>query len=109
MCETSVGEAAALLEEGAVLLDVREPEEWEAGHVSGAVFIPMGQLGEHLDDLPSGRRVVVMCRSGHRSAMATSALRELGIEAVNLTGGLLAWQAEGRPVVTDAGLRGTVS
>lgn len=108
MSETAVAEAAALIEEGAVLLDVREPEEWEGGHVPGAVFIPMGELGARIGELPTDERVVVICRSGHRSALVTAALQRAGFEATNLAGGLLAWAADGRPVVTDAGTPGTV-
>ncbi len=103
-----MGQAAALIQAGAVLLDVREPAEWEAGHVPGALFIPMGELGARIGELPSDGEVVVMCRSGHRSAMATRALREVGISATNFDGGILAWAADGGPVVTDAGTAGTV-
>jgi rhodanese-related sulfurtransferase len=108
MSEDPVVQPAALIAGGAVLLDVREPEEWEAGHVPGALFIPMGELGDRIGELPAGGEVVVMCRSGHRSAMATRALREVGITATNYEGGIIAWAARGGPVVTDAGTPGAV-
>jgi rhodanese-related sulfurtransferase len=108
MPETSVAEAAILLEEGALLLDVREPEEWEAGHVPGALLIPMGMLGTRLGELPSDQAVVVICRSGHRSGIVTAALTRAGLEAVNLAGGMLAWAAEGRAVVSGDGAPGIV-
>ena len=74
----------------------------------GALFIPMGELGDRLGEIPSDGEVVVMCRSGHRSAMVTRALRDVGVAATNFEGGILAWAAGGRPVVTDEGTPGTV-
>lgn len=106
MCDVAVGDAAALVESGAFLLDVREPEEWEAGHVPGACFIPMGSVAARLGELPVDCTIVVMCRSGGRSGVVTEALRGLGFDAVNLAGGILAWGP--RPVVTNSGEPGTV-
>jgi rhodanese-related sulfurtransferase len=86
---------------GLLVLDVREDEEWVAGHVEGSVHVPLMDLGERMGELPLAEQTLVVCRSGHRSAHATAYLRELGIEAVNLDGGLAAWQQAGRPLVTD--------
>lgn len=99
-----------LLDGGAVLLDVREADEWEAGHAPEAVHVPLASLaGEHeLGALPRDRRIVAVCRSGGRSAAATSALVDAGYDAVNLDGGMRAWAGAGLPVVTDAGGPGTV-
>jgi rhodanese-related sulfurtransferase len=85
------------------LLDVREPDEWIAGHVPGATHIPLGQLGQHAAEVPQDRTVYVICRSGHRSGQATEALAEAGWDAVNIAGGMKEWAAEGRPMVTDTG------
>jgi len=108
MVDVTVPDAVSLLESGAVLLDVREPDEWEAGHAPSAVFIPMGSVQLRIGELPKDRTIVVMCRSGGRSAVVTEALQGLGFAAVNLAGGIEAWAGERRPVVTDAGAPGTV-
>jgi rhodanese-related sulfurtransferase len=108
MIEVDAADAAELIDSGALLLDVREPEEWEAGHVPGASFVPLGSLPLRLGELPTDRRIVVMCRVGGRSAVATEALVLAGLDAVNLAGGIVAWAAEERPVVTSDGCPGTV-
>ncbi len=102
-------EAATLLGSDAVFLDVREPSEWLAGHVTGALHVPLGELANRLETVPRDRCVVVVCRSGSRSARATSLLVESGFTAVNLEGGLQAWASAGLPVDTDDGGRGTVT
>lgn len=80
----------------AFILDVREPDEWTVGHVEGSLHIPMGQVPARVDEVPQDRRVVVVCRSGGRSARVTGYLRELGYDVVNLEGGLAAWQTANR-------------
>ena len=100
--------ARALAESGALLLDVREPNEWNAGHAPHALFIPLGQLAEHVDELPRDRRIVAICRVGGRSARATEFLIAAGVDAVNLAGGMRAWAASGLDVETDDGDAGTV-
>jgi len=94
---------------GAFLLDVRNPDEWDAGHAPAATLVPLGTLGDRVAELPTDRRIVVVCRSGARSARATEALVGAGYDAVNLAGGMQAWAALGLPVVTDAGGPGTVA
>ena len=94
------------LPEGLLVLDVREDDEWEAGHVAGSVHIPLMQLDERSPDLPPAEQTLVVCRSGNRSAYAAAYLLEQGVAAVNLAGGLMAWQAAGRPLVTTAGAPG---
>jgi rhodanese-related sulfurtransferase/glyoxylase-like metal-dependent hydrolase (beta-lactamase superfamily II) len=91
--------AKALVDAGALLLDVREPSEWEAGHAAEAYLVPMGQVSQRQAELPTDHRIVVVCRSGRRSAAVTESLREWGFDAVNLAGGMLAWAAAGLPVV----------
>lgn len=91
-----------------VLLDVREADEWHAGHAPGAVWVPLRELESVRFELPMNRRIVVVCRSGARSATATQALLDWGFDAVNLAGGMQAWARMGHPVVTDAGVPGAV-
>lgn len=102
-------EARALVASGAVLVDVREPGEWRAGHADAAMHVPLGSLATSYGALPHDRRLVVVCRSGNRSAKATRALRAAGFDAVNLAGGMSAWLSAGLPVVDDRGARGAVA
>jgi adenylyltransferase/sulfurtransferase len=76
------------------LLDVREPHEYDAGHLAGAVRIGIDEVANHIDELVTISEMVVYCRSGMRSARAARLLQQRGINAVSLTGGLLAWQRE---------------
>jgi len=85
----------------AVLLDVREDDEWAAGHAPGAVHIPLAAVADSLDDVPEGSPVYVVCRSGGRSARAAAYLNANGWEAVNVVGGMSAWAAAARPLVAD--------
>ena len=87
----------------AVLLDVREPDEWAAGHVEGATHVPLGEVPERLDEMPDADPLYVVCRSGNRSGRAAAWLARQGIESVNVTGGMRAWAAAGRPMVSDTG------
>ncbi len=97
--EIDVLEARLLLESGqALALDVREPHEWLGAHIAGALHIPLGELAARLHELPRARAIVAVCRSGSRSALVARALREQGRTVVNLSGGMLAWQARGLPV-----------
>ena len=85
------------------LLDVREDDEWAAGHVPGATHIPLGELGARTGELPQENAIYVICRSGMRSARAAQALTGAGWQAVNVAGGMQDWAAAGRPMVTDSG------
>lgn len=98
--EVGARAAKALADGGALLLDVREPGEWQAGHAADAWLLPMGQVAEHRGDFPRDRRIVVVCRSGGRSAVIAESLRAWALDAVNLSGGMCAWAAAGLPVVT---------
>ncbi|NMH94469.1 MBL fold metallo-hydrolase [Pseudonocardia bannensis] len=100
--------AKAQLDGGAMLLDVREPVEWDAGHAPGASALPMRQVHEQWSELPRDRRILVICRSGGRSAAVTDSLRGSGFDAVNVAGGMRAWAAAGLGVITDSGAPGTV-
>jgi rhodanese-related sulfurtransferase len=93
------------LPERAVLLDVRENDEWTAGHAPGAVHVPIGQVAQRLDELAAAfpdRPVHVVCRSGGRSARVTAYLTQAGWDAVNVDGGMRAWAASGRPMVAES-------
>lgn len=96
----------AQVPDGAPVLDVREDDEWAAGHAPGAVHVPMGQVPARLDEIaaafPDGP-VPVVCRSGGRSARVTAYLVHAGHDAVNVGGGMQAWAAAGRPLESDAG------
>ena len=89
------------LPDGLLVLDVREDEEWRAGHVEGSLHIPLMQLGARYLELRDAEQTLVVCRVGSRSAYAADFLIQQGIEAVNLDGGLVAWAAAGRPLVAD--------
>ncbi|UUN28048.1 rhodanese-like domain-containing protein [Streptomyces sp. FIT100] len=90
-----------------LVLDVREDDEWAAGHVAGALHIPMSdfvaRFGEVTEAVAEGGRAHVMCRVGGRSAQVTQYLVQQGIDAVNIDGGMQAWAAAGRPMVTEDG------
>lgn len=85
------------------LLDVREADEWAVGHAPEAVHIPMSQLVDRLTEVPQDRRVHVVCKVGGRSAQVTHYLLAQGRDAVNVDGGMLAWNAAARPVVSENG------
>lgn len=91
----------AELPDDVVLLDVREDDEWVAGHVPGAVHVPMGQVPDRLDELPGDERLHVVCRSGGRSAQVTAYLNAAGRDAVNVDGGMQAWATAGRRMVAE--------
>jgi rhodanese-related sulfurtransferase len=99
----------SLVDGGALLLDVRQPEEWAAGHAPGAMFVPLSEVAARVDDLPRGRRIVAICRSGARSGRVTEFLAGHGFDVVNLAGGMKAWAQSGYPVETDDGSPGTVA
>jgi rhodanese-related sulfurtransferase len=101
-------EADSLVRSGAVLLDVREHSEWEAGHAPDARHVPLGTLEGKLGALPRDRCVVVVCRSGFRSARATALLARSGFDAVNLNGGMKAWASAGLPLEANGAQPGTV-
>lgn len=91
--------AVELVQEGAVLVDVRENHEWKAGHARGAVHIPLGRLATSTSRIPTGRPVVVVCASGNRSRAGAATLRDQGFNATSLKGGMHAWQNAGGALV----------
>ncbi|WP_329788349.1 rhodanese-like domain-containing protein [Lentzea sp. DG1S-22] len=93
-----IADVPAQLPEGAVLLDVREQDEWDAGHAPGALHIPMSEIAGRLGDVPNDVQLYVVCRAGGRSARVTQYLNQNGWEAVNVEGGMQHWEAAGRPL-----------
>ena len=91
------------------VVDVRWPNEWEAGHIEGSLHVPADELDDRLDELDRDRPLVAVCRTGSRSASAAEQLRADGFEADNLDGGVLAWVDAGLPLITPAGDPGTVA
>lgn len=87
----SAQDAAEALKGRAVLVDVREQHEWKAGHVRGAIHIPLGRLQANLSRIPKGQDVYVICASGMRSKSALKILKSAGIEAKDIKGGMSAW------------------
>ena len=100
------GAMAVVKGSGALLLDVREDDEWAAGHAPGAVHIRLGDLDAHA--LDPATPVVAVCRSGKRSALAATKLAASGVTVYNLVGGMGAWQQMGQSVIRDDGTPGTV-
>lgn len=105
--EIDVTDAARLADtDQVVLLDVREPDEWSAGHAPQAIHLPLGKLD--VSALPEGAPVIAVCRSGNRSARAAQALAAAGVTVQNMTGGMTAWAAAGLPVVREDGSAGEI-
>jgi rhodanese-related sulfurtransferase len=99
--EISREEARKLIEDGAQLVDVRADHEWEAGHIAGATHIPLDELAERVPELDRERPVILTCRGGNRSTMATAALAEAGFDAAKLTEGVVGWAEEGLPLESE--------
>ncbi len=99
--EIDVDELAALLEQGARLIDVREPNEYEQARVPGAELVPLATVPDHLERFDTDGPTYVICRSGARSMRACEFVGQHGYEAVNVAGGTLAWIDSGRPVDGD--------
>jgi rhodanese-related sulfurtransferase len=102
-------DVAGLIQAGALLLDVREPDEWEAGHAPAASHVPMREVPARVDELPTDRRIVAICRSGGRSRAVAEVLIGAGFDVVNVEGGMRAWEAADLPIETDDGSPGTVA
>ncbi|OBF11014.1 rhodanese-like domain-containing protein [Mycobacterium sp. ACS4331] len=92
----------------AVLLDVREDDEWQRGHAPNAQHIPMGDVPSRMAEIDTDKQLYVICHAGGRSLRVAQYLQRNGYEPVNVDGGMLAWSQSGRAVVTDSGAAGTV-
>lgn len=101
MIPVTAAEMAGLQREGLALLDVRSTEEFAAGHIQGAINIPLDQLAQRLAELPSKDALIVYCRSGRRAGLAAAVLQQAGFKDLyELEGHILKWQEEQRPLVT---------
>ncbi|MEW6224794.1 MAG: rhodanese-like domain-containing protein [Chloroflexota bacterium] len=99
--EMDVAKAAAMRDAGAFILDVRELDEWVTGHIPDATLIPLGSLASRAGEVPADRDIVVVCRSGNRSAQGRDILLNAGFKAVtSMAGGMNEWAAAGLPVAT---------
>jgi rhodanese-related sulfurtransferase len=99
--EVSIAEAARMRSQGAFILDVREPYEWDEIHIPGAKLAPLGELKDRLSELPVDQEIVVVCRSGNRSAVGRDILLAAGFDQVtSMAGGMNQWKAFGLEVVT---------
>jgi len=101
--EVSRDEAQKLIDEGAQLVDVRAEHEWEAGRIAGAKHLPLAELAERTGELDPERPVVLYCRGGNRSTMATDALADAGFDAAKLSEGIVGWEEAGLPLEPEGG------
>jgi rhodanese-related sulfurtransferase len=104
----SVFDVPTTFDQSVVLLDVREDDEWQRGHVQGAQHIPMGEVPARLGEIDADAKLFVICHVGGRSMRVAQYLARNGYQPANVEGGILAWAGAGRPVVTDDGGVGTV-
>ena len=95
MPEIGADDAVALVRDGAYLLDVREQDEWDAGHAPQAHLLPMSVIQDRIAEVPTDAQVLVVCHSGMRSMRVTDFLLKQGYDAINVTGGMIAWNAAG--------------
>lgn len=100
--EISATDLAEQVAGGALVVDVREPDEYEDGHIEGAVLVPLSAVPEHVDAFRGDGPTYVICRSGARSMRACEYLDGFGLEVVNVAGGMLAWSMAGHAVATGA-------
>jgi rhodanese-related sulfurtransferase len=102
--EVSREEAQRLVEDGAQLVDVRAEHEWRAGHIEGATHLPLAELAERTAEIEKDRPVVLYCRGGNRSTMATDALAAAGYDAAKLSEGIVGWAEAGLPLAPEGGV-----
>ncbi|KUI25995.1 sulfurtransferase [Mycobacterium sp. IS-1742] len=101
--QADVAELPVVFDGSTLLLDVREHDEWRQGHAAGALHIPMGEIPARLGEVDPEATVYVMCHVGGRSQRVAQYLVRNGYRAVNVSGGIMAWSAAGRPIVADGG------
>ena len=100
--EISVTKAYQGYNAGTYILDVRQPDEWAAGHIPNATLIPLTELAKRVNEVPADREVIIVCRSGNRSGQARDLLKEEGFTNVtSMAGGMNDWTAAGYPVVNE--------
>jgi rhodanese-related sulfurtransferase len=101
--EVSREEAQKLIDEGAQVIDVRADHEWEAGHLAGATHLQLDELPQRVGEIDKERPVLLYCRGGNRSTMATAALAEAGYDAAKLSEGIVGWDEAGLPLDSEDG------
>jgi rhodanese-related sulfurtransferase len=101
--EVSRDEAQKLIDEGAQLIDVRADHEWEVGHIEGATHLPLDEIASRAGEIDKERPVVLYCRGGNRSTMATAALADAGYDAAKLVEGIVGWSEAGLPLAPEGG------
>ena len=101
--EVSREEARKLIDEGAQIVDVRADHEWEVGRIASALHVPLPELPQRLGEIDQDRPVVVYCRGGNRSTMATDALAEAGYDAHKLSEGIVGWSEDDLPLEPEGG------
>ena len=101
--EVSREEAEKLIEDGAQLIDVRADHEWEVGRISGAEHVELNELSARAGEIDRDRPVILYCRGGNRSTMATEALAAAGYDAAKLTEGIVGWAEAGLPLEPEGG------
>ena len=106
--QTTVTDLPAEFGPSAVLLDVREDDEWQRGHAAAAQHIPMGEVPGRLDEIDRSAKLYVICKAGGRSAKVAQFLARDGFAPINVDGGMLAWAEAGRPVVAGDGSPGSI-
>jgi rhodanese-related sulfurtransferase len=99
--EIEIEQFESLVTEGAAVLDVREPHEWDEGYIDGALLVSLADVPECIDDLPEDAPVYVVCRTGSRSRHVTEYLMKQGLDAYNVAGGIVAWVDAGHSLRTD--------
>ncbi|HKZ13449.1 MAG TPA: rhodanese-like domain-containing protein [Solirubrobacterales bacterium] len=99
----SRAEAREMIDAGAQLVDVRADHEWEAGHLPGAIHIALPELPARVEEIDKDKPVILYCRGGNRSTMATVALAEAGYDAAKLSEGATGWEEEGLPFEPEGG------
>lgn len=108
VAQADIAAVPTAFDRSTVLLDVREDDEWQRGHVAGAQHIPMGDIPARMGEIDAGANLFVMCHVGGRSLRVSQYLARNGYHPINVDGGMLAWAGAGRPVVTDDGSPGSI-
>ena len=101
--EVSRDEAQKLIDDGAQVIDVRADHEWDVGRIAGATHLPLDELAQRAGEIDRERPVLLYCRGGNRSTMATAALAESGYNAVKLSEGIVGWSEAGLPLEPEGG------
>lgn len=108
VAQADIAAVPTTFDQSVVLLDVREDDEWQRGHVAGAQHIPMGDVPARMAEIDPDAELYVICHAGGRSLRVAAYLARNGYTPINVDGGMLAWAGAGRPVITDDGSAGAI-